>query len=99
MAPRLSSVPGWRVDRFKTSADPAVHVRHGLWCAANAQNCDRPVVVPWHEGTRLVLHLDNDLSYTLSAGACYEPNEFALLSRVLEPGMVFMDGGANEGVL
>jgi FkbM family methyltransferase len=98
IAPRLSPVPGWRFDGFMTSADPAVHVRHGLWCAANAQHCDRPVVVPWHEGTRLVLHLDNDLSYTLFAGACYEPNEFALLGRVLEPGMVFLDGGANEGV-
>jgi FkbM family methyltransferase len=97
-APQLRPVPGWRFDGFKTSADPAVHVRHGLWCAANAQHCDRPIVVPWHEGTRLVLHLDNDLSYTLFAGACYEPNEFALLDRVLKPGMVFLDGGANEGV-
>jgi FkbM family methyltransferase len=98
VVPQLHPVPGWRFDGFKTSADPAVHVRHGLWCAANAQHCDHPIVVPWHEGTRLILHLDNDLSYTLFAGACYEPNEFALLDRVLEPGMVFLDGGANEGV-
>jgi FkbM family methyltransferase len=91
-------VPGWRFDAFKTSADPAVHVRHGLWCAANAQHCDHPIVVPWHEGTRLVLHLDNDLSHSLFAGGCYEPNEFAVLDRVLKPGMVFLDGGANEGV-
>jgi FkbM family methyltransferase len=98
MAPRLSPVPGWRFDGFKTSADPAVHIRHGLWCAANAQHSDHPVVVPWHEGTRLVLHLDNDLSYSLFAGGCYEPNEFAVLDRVLKPGMVFLDGGANEGV-
>jgi hypothetical protein len=97
-APQLRPVPGWRFDGFKTSADPAVHVRHGLWCAANAQHCDRPIVVPWHEGTRLVLHLDNDFSYILFAGASYEPNEFAVLDRVLKPGMVFLDGGANEGV-
>jgi len=98
MAPRLHPVPGWRFDAFKTSADPAVHVRHGLWCAAKAQRCDRAVVVPWHEGTRLELHFDNDLSLTLFAGGCYEPNEFALLGRVVVPGMVFLDGGANEGV-
>jgi len=98
VAPQLRPVPGWRFDGFKTSADPAVHVRHRLWCAANAQHCDHPIVVPWHEGTRLVLHLDNDLSCTLFAGASYEPNEFAVLDRVLKPGMVFLDGGANEGV-
>jgi FkbM family methyltransferase len=42
--------------------------------------------------------LDNDLSLTLFAGGTFEPNEFALLDRVLQPGMVFVDGGANEGV-
>jgi FkbM family methyltransferase len=98
MAPRLHPVPGWRFDAFKTSADPAVHVRHGLWCAARAQRCHRAVVVPWHEGTRLELHFDNDLSLILFAGGCYEPNEFALLGRIVVPGMVFLDGGANEGV-
>ena len=98
VAPQLCPVSGWRFEGFKTSADPAVHVRHGLWCAANAQHCDQPIVVPWHEGTRLVLHFDNDLSHSLFAGACYEPNEFAVLDRVLKPGMVFLDGGANEGV-
>jgi FkbM family methyltransferase len=98
IAPRLHPVPSWRFDTFKRSADPAVHVRHGLWCAAKAQRCDRAVVVPWHEGTRLELHFDNDLSLILFAGGCYEPNEFALLGRIVEPGMIFLDGGANEGV-
>ena len=50
MAPRLRPVPGWRVDGFKRIAEPAVYVRHGLWCAANTQHCGHPVVVPWHEG-------------------------------------------------
>lgn len=96
--PRLEPVPGWRFDAFATSPDPAVHLRDGLWCAAKDQGCDRAVTVPWHEGTRLALHFDNDLSRTLYASGCYEPNEFALLGQVLEPGMVFLDGGANEGV-
>ncbi len=96
--PLLGPVPGWRFDTFAASPDPAVHLRDGLWCAAKAQGCDRAVMVPWHDGTRLALHLDNDLSRTLFASGCYEPNEFALLDQVLEPGMVFLDGGANEGV-
>src|SRR5271167_3602718 len=74
IAPRLHPVPGWRFDAFTASADPGVHIRHGLWCAAKAKGFDRPFVVPWHEGTKLVLHLDNDLSHTLFSGACYEPN-------------------------
>ena len=28
----------------------------------------------------------------------FEPNEFLLLSRVQRPGMVFVDGGANDGL-
>ncbi len=96
--PRLEPAPGWRFDAFEASPDPAVHLRDGLWCAIKAQGCDRPVTAPWLEGTRLALHFDNDLSRTLYASGCYEPNEFALLGRVMEPGMVFLDGGANEGV-
>jgi hypothetical protein len=83
---------------FKNSSDPDVRIRNGLWSAAKTRRGDRPIVMPWHEGTKLALHLDNDLSYSLFAGASYEPNEFAVLDRVLKPGMVFLDGGANQGV-
>jgi FkbM family methyltransferase len=96
MAPQLRPVPGWHFDGFETSADPGVHIRHGLWCAVKAQHCDRPVVVPWARTDQT--RTSNDLSYTLFSGGCYEPNEFAVLDRVLKPGMVFLDGGANEGV-
>lgn len=93
----LTPLPHWRFGGFVESADLAVHVRHSLWRAGKARGGAGPIAVPWHAGTRLNLYLDNDLSLTLFAGGAFEPNEFALLDRVLQPGMVFLDGGANEG--
>jgi FkbM family methyltransferase len=89
--------PGWRFDDFVMSPDLAAHVRYAVWLAARSRGISSPVIVPWHAGTRLRLSLDNDLSLALFAGGAFEPNEFALLDRVLQPGMVFLDGGANEG--
>jgi FkbM family methyltransferase len=93
----LAPIPNWRFSAFETSAELAVHIRHSVWLAARARALERPVVVPWYGGTRLALRLDNDLSHSLFACGCFEPNEFALIDRVLQPGMVFVDGGANEG--
>lgn len=93
----LQPMPHWRFAGFEESPDLAVHVRHSLWRAGKARGGAGPVVMPWHGGTRLNLYLDNDLSLTLFSGGSFEPNEFALLDRILRPGMVFVDGGANEG--
>ena len=87
-----------RFGDFENSADLAVHIRHALWLSAKARGLREPVIVPWHYGTRLALHLENDLSLTLYASGHFEANEFAFLDRVLGPGMVFLDGGANEGL-
>jgi FkbM family methyltransferase len=95
--PSLQPVPGWRFGSFQQSANLAVHIRHSLWLQAQTRPCAPPVDVLWHAGTQLRLHLDNDLSQTLFSAGMFEPNEFALLDRVLRPGMVFIDGGANEG--
>ena len=56
------------------------------------------MTVNWHEGLRVRLFLGNDLSLCVFVGGSFEPNEFVFLGRVLEPGMVFVDGGANEGL-
>jgi FkbM family methyltransferase len=41
--------------------------------------------------------LGNDNSLCLYVCGSFEPNEFALLDRILRPGMVFVDVGANDG--
>lgn len=93
----LMPMPHWRFGDFLSSANLAVHVRHSLWWNIKARGLQQELIVPWHGGTRLALRPGNDLSQTLFAAGCFEPNEFALLDRLLRPGMVFLDGGANEG--
>jgi FkbM family methyltransferase len=53
--------------------------------------------LPWYGPTVFASRFDNDLSLAMFVGGTYEPNEFALLDRVLQPGMNIIDGGANEG--
>ena len=93
----LKPVPRWRFGDFVHSPELAVHIRHSLWQNAKLRGLRRPIIVPWHGYTRLELHLDNDLSLTFLPTGSFEPNEFALMDRLLQPGMVFVDGGANEG--
>lgn len=57
-----------------------------------------PVRVPWYEGLKLEVVLGNDLSHCLYVDGEVDPNEFSFLARVLKPGMVVIDAGANEGI-
>jgi FkbM family methyltransferase len=75
-----------------------VDARRALWTAFRNRRIRRPVTVTWYEGLRVRLFLGNDLSRCIYVPGSFEPNEFVLLSRVLEPGMVFVDGGANDGL-
>ena len=56
------------------------------------------MTIVWYEGLRVRLFLGNDLSLCLYVGGSFEPNEFVLWRSVLEPGMVFVDCGANDGL-
>ncbi len=94
----LNPVPHWHFGDFIQSPDIAVHVRHALWQAARERGLQGTIRMPWHGGTRLDLRLGHDLSLGLLTEGRVEPNEFALLDRILRPGMVFLDAGANEGI-
>jgi FkbM family methyltransferase len=93
----LRPVPGWRMDGFLESGELATFIRYAIWLALRQRADTEPVILPWHAGTRLGLHLRNDLGMAVFVGGGFEPNEFALLDRVLQPGMTVLDGGANEG--
>ncbi len=58
----------------------------------------RPFTVPWLDGLRLTLYPGNETSGSIFITGLYEPNEFCLLSRILKPGMTFVDVGANMGL-
>src|SRR5262249_7628131 len=57
-----------------------------------------PFVMHWHDDLRVQLYLSNDESKQVFVGGCLDPNEFALLDRVLKYGMTFVDVGANDGL-
>jgi FkbM family methyltransferase len=94
----LGLEPGWSFATAEHVTGYRGRVRRALWTAFRRRNISRPVIVNWYEGLRVRLFLGNDLSLCVFVGGSFEPNEFVFLSRVLEPGMVFVDGGANDGL-
>jgi FkbM family methyltransferase len=93
----LRPMPGWRFDEFLSRPDLATLVRYALWNTLRRLP-DRPALaLPWHGGTSFATHFDNDLSLAVYVGGAFEPNEFAFLDSLVEPGMNVLDGGANEG--
>ncbi len=97
-APRLEPRPGWTFAAEYYDQRQWLACRRGaLWEAARRKSLIIPLVVPWHEGSRIEVTLGNDNSLCLYVCGSFEPNEFAFLDRVLKPGMVFVDVGANDG--
>jgi FkbM family methyltransferase len=60
---------------------------------------DRPVVVEWRDGLRLELRPGEQLSRALYISGTYEPNTLRILQCLLAPNDVFLDVGANVGVM
>ena len=70
--------------------------RGALWEAARGR-FQVPLTLRWYRGTTVDVTLGNDNSLCLYVCGSFEPNEFAFLDKVLRPGMVFVDVGANDG--
>ena len=94
----LRPMPGWRFDEFLARPDLATLVRYSLWKTLHSLPFPPTIALPWHGGTTFTSRFDNDLSMAMFVGGSFEPNEFALLDRLIRPGMNVVDGGANEGV-
>jgi FkbM family methyltransferase len=96
---RLGVFPGWTFACEYYIERRWLALRRGaLWEFALRQGLAVPLVVPWHAGSKVEVTLGNDNSLCLYVAGSFEPNEFAFLDRVLGPGMVFIDVGANEGL-
>jgi FkbM family methyltransferase len=93
----LVRYPRWMCDAGWDNPDPVFQLRRWFWQRFSGPGCERAIVVAWHGGTRLRLFLGNDLSAQIYIAGCIDPNEFALLDRILAPGMTFVDAGAGEG--
>ena len=94
----LVPYPRWHFDCDWANPDLTFQLRQWLWQYFNTRQAEGAVVVGWHHGTRLRLYLGNDLSRQIYIAGSVDPNEFAFLDRFLQPGMTFLDIGANEGI-
>jgi FkbM family methyltransferase len=94
----LTPFPYWRFDVDWESPELGVQLRRQVWCHFRDRKQQVPIELDWYDGLRVRLHLSNDASKQLYVAGCIEPNEFVFLDRVLAPGMVFVDAGANDGL-
>ena len=95
---RLAPDPGWRFHIPGDDADQVVQFKRDIWTHYSDNKIQKPVVFRWYERLRIRLYLGNDLSLCLYVLGAFEPNEFVFLRDLLEPGMVVLDGGANDGL-
>ena len=96
--PRMVRKPGWHfAEEYYGERRWLVCRRGALWEEAARHNVVVSLALPWHDETVVNVTLGNDNSLCLYVCGSFEPNEFAFLDQVLEPGMVFFDVGANDG--
>ncbi len=100
LAPRrqLALDPDWYFHVPGDDAGRLTRLRRNIWARYRDDGIEMPIVVRWYDHLRVRLYLGSDLSLCLYVLGAFEPNEFVLLRSVLEPGMVVLDGGANEGL-
>ncbi|MDP1838059.1 MAG: FkbM family methyltransferase [Reyranella sp.] len=97
-APKLGPRPGWGfAEEYYEQRQWLACRRGALWEAARDNNLVVPLSVRWLAGTTVDVTLGNDNSLCLYVCGSFEPNEFNFLDRLLKPGMVFVDVGANDG--
>jgi FkbM family methyltransferase len=94
----LVPYPKWRFDADWMNPDMAFRLRQRIWQFFNDRKLETPTILRWYHQTRLSLYLGNDISRQVYIAGCIDPNEFVFLDRFLEPGMTFLDAGANEGL-
>jgi len=94
----LIPYPYWRFDADWDSRDFSFALRRRVWQAFHHRQLDSALEMKWYRDIQLVLHLRNDIGRQLFVTGTIDPNEFAWLETVLQPGMTFLDAGANEGI-
>ncbi len=90
--------PGWHQHVPGDHEGPLTLLRRDIWAHYREHGIDRPVIFRWYERLRVRIYLGSDLSLCLFVLGAFEPNEFVFLRTALQPGMVVLDGGANEGL-
>lgn len=94
----LEPEPGWHFDVAADDPSRLIRIRRDLWQYYRQHGIQRPVKLRWYDGIRIRTFLGNDMSLCLYVGGSFEPNEFVFLDSILDEGMTFIDGGANDGI-
>ena len=93
----LTPYPNWYFDADWQNPDLGYRIRRSIWTYFSRRKNTAALDIPWYGALKLRIHLGNDISRQQYVAGCLDPNEFALLDKLLAPGMVFLDAGANEG--
>ena len=86
---------GWRWNAGV--ADAATQARLKDWELV----CEKglfPLSIEWFYGTTMEFSCPSQIVRQIYVYGSYQPNEFALLDRILAPGMTLVDVGANDGL-
>lgn len=104
IGPRLARIrsldwyPGWSFGSSESAGGVLCRLRYLLWLVCAAKQCEVSFPIEWYDGLRVQVHLGNDLSLCVYVAGNFEPNEFMLLGEILQPGMIYIDVGANDGL-
>jgi FkbM family methyltransferase len=93
----LTPYSNWYFDADWQNPDLGYRVRRSIWTYFSRRKKPGALDIPWYDSLKLRIYLGNDISRQQYVAGCIDPNEFALLDKLLAPGMVFIDAGANEG--
>lgn len=89
-----SAVPGWSRYYGSRGDNLAEKARYRRYA-----RLDAPLTVTWRDGLRFRIAPADQLSRVVYVSGTYEPATLRLLRAWLGPGRVFVDAGANAGVV
>jgi FkbM family methyltransferase len=90
--------PGWVFGAGEDKTHLSILIRMLLWRVFSSKSSSAPFILRWHNGIKILAYPQVELCRSLFVTGTYEPNEFAYLSGILKPGMVFIDAGAYLGL-
>lgn len=93
----LIPYPNWTFGKIE-KLDFVSKVRLAIVDILEKRSFSQTIPFYWVNGLLFNADLNNEIGRCLYLSGCFEPNECAFLAKLLRPGMVFVDAGANEGM-
>lgn len=94
---RLAPWPGWKTDAVINN-NPLVVLRQEIVTFVRNNQLNFFINYQFQPGIIVKIRLTESVGRNLFVSGCKEPNEFVYLKKILKPGMVFLDIGANIGL-